>query len=458
MCEGQEYCFFQKLSNYLNKCMDNLLAQPITAIYFQYSSVYHTVFYSREKKLAIRKLNFCHTLVATISMAIFKEVSVPFSVNYSKICCPFMLQMDPTLEVAINKVVSKQKHVIAATYDEESGEILFVGDNKWILSLENDEDLKKNLIKTLKETEDDEEDLVKEKIPRTHFEYPKLQFDVTNTRKESQKTIRTALNTIFEIQGFGKNKSRKYGKGPPPKGWPVGGFPWANFKGSTNSTLLGNSDVIRLICSLMEESGFNPQTHVEDDVLNAKNPEVPGPVVHVPEVLEPAVQHPVVQAAEVQDFDVQVNGDRIFELQVPEVNEPEVKENEVEDTEDEDGNIEMDIGDPKNTEDIEYNFKPQTHVEDDIPNVKIPEVPGPVIQVLEVLDPAVQHHIVQAAEVQANEVQVNETRVKEHEVEGTEYEARNITMDIGDPKNTEEIDFEIEDIEDIEDEVLKVVG
>ena len=65
--------------------MDNLLAKPITAIYFQYSSVYQTVFYSREKKLAIRKLIFCHTLVATIYMAIFKEVSVPFSVNYSKI-------------------------------------------------------------------------------------------------------------------------------------------------------------------------------------------------------------------------------------------------------------------------------------------------------------------------------------------------------------------------------------
>ena len=142
--------------------------------------------------------------------------------------------MDPSLEVAITKVVSKQKHVIAATRDEESGEIIFVGDNKWICALENDEVLKSSLIKKLKETEDDEEDLVKEKLPREPFEYPKLKFDIAHSKKESQKTIRTALNTILEIQGFGRNKFKKYGKGTPPKRWPVCGFPWVNFNAPTD--------------------------------------------------------------------------------------------------------------------------------------------------------------------------------------------------------------------------------
>ena len=119
------------------------------------------------------------------------------------------------------------------------------------------------------------------------------------------------MNKILEIQGFGRNKFKKYGKGPPPKGWPVCGFPWANFKGATNSKDIGNSDVVRLICTLMEASGFNPNTHIEDEVLNARNPEVQNPViqdleVQVPPSQDQEVQNPEVQNPVVQDLEVQV--------------------------------------------------------------------------------------------------------------------------------------------------------
>ena len=172
--------------------------------------------------------------------------------------------MDTSMEKAVQKLVVSKKQVITACVDDESGEIVFSGDNKWIEALEDDIDLKEALEKKLKEAiSEKDEYLVKESLPAAPVHYEKLNFDIAEPKKACQKKIREYLNKMLVVQGFGKNKAKRYGKGPPPKGWPVAGFPWAEFKGASNTNNLTTGAAVGIISSMLTWAGYNPKKYVE---------------------------------------------------------------------------------------------------------------------------------------------------------------------------------------------------
>ena len=69
------------------------------------------------------------------------------------------------------------------------------------------------------------------------------------------------LRRILVTAGYGRNgRECKLGVGDPPLGWPVD-IDWAGFKGSTRSGLKV-MEISRIIVSMLEAAGFNPETHV----------------------------------------------------------------------------------------------------------------------------------------------------------------------------------------------------
>ena len=172
--------------------------------------------------------------------------------------------MDPSFKKALQKLVTGKKQVIAAYFDDESGEIVFSGDNKWIEALGDDIELKEALVNKLKEAKSEEDDiLVKESLPPAQLIYEKLNFNISEPKKASQRKIRDYLGKMLIVQGYGKNKAKKFGKGPPPKGWPTGGFTWTEFKGATNTNNLTTGGAVRIICSMLTWAGYNPETYFE---------------------------------------------------------------------------------------------------------------------------------------------------------------------------------------------------
>ena len=78
------------------------------------------------------------------------------------------------MEKAVKKLVVSKKQVITACVDDESGEIVFSGDNKWIEALGDDIDLKEALEKKLKKAiSKKDEYLVKESLPAAPVHYEK---------------------------------------------------------------------------------------------------------------------------------------------------------------------------------------------------------------------------------------------------------------------------------------------
>ena len=172
--------------------------------------------------------------------------------------------MDPSFEKALQKLVTGKRQVIAAYFDDESGEIVLSGDHRWIEALGEDVELKEALLTKLKEAKSDKDDiLVKESLPPVQVIYEKLNFNINEPKKASQKKIRDYLDKMLMVQGYGKNKAKKFGKGPPPKGWPTGGLTWTEFKGATNTNNLTTGGAVRIICSMLTWAGYNPETYFE---------------------------------------------------------------------------------------------------------------------------------------------------------------------------------------------------
>ena len=71
---------------------------------------------------------------------------------------------------------------------------------------------------------------------------------------------------MLVVQGFGKNKAKRYGEGQPPKSWPVAGFPWTEFKGTSITNNLTPGVAVHIICSMLTWAGYNPETYVKAKV------------------------------------------------------------------------------------------------------------------------------------------------------------------------------------------------
>jgi len=82
--------------------------------------------------------------------------------------------------------------------------------------------------------------------------------------------VRGVLRRILVTAGYGRNgRECKLGVGDPPLGWPAD-IDWAGFKGSTRSGLKV-LEISRIIVSMLEAAGFDPETHVRpvDEYLDS---------------------------------------------------------------------------------------------------------------------------------------------------------------------------------------------
>ena len=144
--------------------------------------------------------------------------------------------MQPTIDNVVEKNVKERKHILVASLDPSTGEVIFSGDHGWISAIGEEIELKEKMVAKLKEAAskgNSEKSFVVDFLPKKS--YAKLSFDIKKPNKAPQKTIRDTLNHMHNLKGYGLNKLKKFGKGLPPKGWPAEGFEWSNFRGSTNT-------------------------------------------------------------------------------------------------------------------------------------------------------------------------------------------------------------------------------
>ena len=175
--------------------------------------------------------------------------------------------MDSQLEKAIDKRIIGRKHVLTI-YESESGEIQFSGDHKWMEALVvNRPDLKVELDNTLRgNMVEEEEELRKEMCP---LQYKKLKFDISKSNKFNKDMGRKTLCDMLSVQGFGKGGPKKNGVGLPPMGW-VEEFDWPGYRGPSNTNGWRHTHTIRLITSMLIYAGYDPNTHITDEVAAGK--------------------------------------------------------------------------------------------------------------------------------------------------------------------------------------------
>jgi len=98
-------------------------------------------------------------------------------------------------------------------------------------------------------------------IPTTIFSYPLLPCSPNSPQWKSSSMIRSTLQTMITVAGYGKY-GKKHGTGDPPLGWPVEYVPWQGFKGVTQSRL-NNEDMTRIILGMLDAAGIDPDRHVQ---------------------------------------------------------------------------------------------------------------------------------------------------------------------------------------------------
>jgi len=75
--------------------------------------------------------------------------------------------------------------------------------------------------------------------------------------------LRRVLTKLLVSAGYKRSgKIARLGVGSPPPGWPEDIIPWPNYRGTTRSGLK-NTEVTRIIISLLEAAGLDPATHVQ---------------------------------------------------------------------------------------------------------------------------------------------------------------------------------------------------
>ena len=110
-------------------------------------------------------------------------------------------------------------------------------------------------------------------IPTTIFSYPLLPCSPNSLQWKSSSMIRSVLQTMITVAGYGKY-GKKHGTGDPPLGWPVKDVPWQGFRGVTQSKL-NNEDMTRIILGMLDAAGIDPDRHIQSGYAG----DVPYPVL-----------------------------------------------------------------------------------------------------------------------------------------------------------------------------------
>ena len=116
---------------------------------------------------------------------------------------------------------NKNENIIVFTLDDEQLQLEGFEDAVWVKTLQDNPDVMDKLQEVfVNAATEDGTKLVKDRFPRL---LPKL-FAWKGVE------IKKHLTRYFDFYGNGHNKSKKYGEGQPPPGWPVV-LDWSGFKG-----------------------------------------------------------------------------------------------------------------------------------------------------------------------------------------------------------------------------------
>ena len=105
--------------------------------------------------------------------------------------------------------------------------------------------------------------------PSIMLDYPLLPCSPFSPHWKGSAMIRGVLSKMLVSAGYGKSgRSRKLGVGNPPTGWPDH-ISWTDFSGATRSKLSSN-EVTDIIISMLQAANIDPDRHVDDSHLQAK--------------------------------------------------------------------------------------------------------------------------------------------------------------------------------------------
>ena len=137
------------------------------------------------------------------------EVKV-YIVSYRNSFLADLYVMQAAIENVVERGVKEKKHILVATMDTVTGEVSFSGDQGWIKAIEDEPDLKNNIVtKLIEASKEDDPDVDFEKASLPKHTYPKLSFDIMKPLQTPQKNIRDSLNNILKLQGYGLNKLKR---------------------------------------------------------------------------------------------------------------------------------------------------------------------------------------------------------------------------------------------------------
>ena len=154
-------------------------------------------------------------------------------------------------------IEGSNQHCVVLALDADKAAFEACGDSDILRALQDHPDVMEKLEKIFL-------DAAKNKLPETKLEperiprlLPKL-FACPGSKLWKGVAIRRQLSRYLEYYGFGHNKSKKYGEGLPPPGWPIV-VDWQAFKGPSK----GYSFTLctEIIKQMMEFQGLDPMDH-----------------------------------------------------------------------------------------------------------------------------------------------------------------------------------------------------
>ena len=152
------------------------------------------------------------------------------------------------MESASDKLSDENTSHVVMVLNNTTNAISFIGDNISVEAFLK----KKELIKTMEDTmKEAKHESKKNKENNKHKMTSKLKLFANPNTKEWKGTVKigTQCSQVLSRHGFGHNKGPKFGKGPPPPGWPLL-YNWETFKGPSRHSDAMNTEII---LSLLEE-------------------------------------------------------------------------------------------------------------------------------------------------------------------------------------------------------------
>lgn len=177
---------------------------------------------------------------------------------------------------------NKNENIIVFTLDDEKLKLEGFGDDVWVKTLQDNPDLMDKLQEVFANAANAANDgtkLVKDRFPRL---LPKL-FACPGSKAWKGVDIRKQLTRYLDFFGYGHNKSKKYGEGQPPPGWPVV-LDWSGFKGPSKGYSFAMCT--QVIEHMLLHQGLDPLVHFidkieedndDDETKEKEFEDVPGP-------------------------------------------------------------------------------------------------------------------------------------------------------------------------------------